>query len=533
MQLRSLTLIGVCVALLLPLSAPDAFGGEPTVAQRIDQLLDARLRKDGVPPSPRSDDAEFQRRVYLDLTGRLPPLAKAADFLDGKDPDKRAKLIDDLLASPEYGQHLARYWTELFVKRDGEQNKRLKTDTLRNWLADQFNKGSGWDRIVTDMLTVDGEGPAVFVFQANRLSGERPSPAKMVGATANLFLGVQLQCAECHDHPYAAWKRTEFWELAAFFGRTRFEKGAEKNSQKVTEAEPPAPDPAAKGRPGFRPPANGKIDIPDALDARVVAATVTAKLPGRPQPVLSEHGPYRPLYAAWLTDPKNPAFVRAAVNRYWSILFARGLVNPLDDLNPDNTATHPELLDLLAAEFVRTGHDIKSLLRSICRTEAYQRSSRVTAGNRDHDGYARIPVKFLQGEVLLKCLDQALGVEVVVPAKNAKKEAVTAIPNAELFDTAGYDELASNYSFGAPQLLRLMNAEVPRRAPALIAKLHEGSPGPDKVIERLFLLTLARRPTAAEAKDMLALVKESGDPAKGYAAALWVLLNTAEFVANH
>ena len=531
MHLRSPSAAGACLALLL--TTTGAAGGEPTVTACIDQLIDAQLRRDGIPPSPRSDDAEFQRRVYLDLTGRLPPLAKVADFLDSKDPDKRTKLIDDLLASPEYGQHLARYWTELFVKRDGEQNKRLKADAFRAWLADQFNTGRGWDRIVTDTLTVDGEGPAVFVYQANRLSGDRPSPAKMVGATANLFLGVQLQCAECHDHPYAAWKRTEFWELAAFFGRTRFEKGAEKNSQKVTEAEPPPPDPMAKGRPGFRPPAKGTIDIPDALDAKVVAATVTAKFPGRPQPKLSEHGPYRPLYAAWLTDPKNPAFARAAVNRYWSILFARGLVNPLDDLNPDNAATHPELLDLLATEFVRSGHDVKSLLRSICLSEAYQRSSRVTAGNRDHDGYARMPVKLLQGEVLLKCLDQALGVEVIVPVKNAKKEAVAAIPNAELFDTAGYDESASNYSFGAPQLLRLMNAEVPRRSPALIVKLQEGNPEPARVVEKLFLLTLARRPTADETKDMLALVKVSGEPAKGYAAVLWILLNTAEFVANH
>ena len=243
MHLRSPSAAGACLALLL--TTTGAAGGEPTVTACIDQLIDAQLRRDGIPPSPRSDDAEFQRRVYLDLTGRLPPLAKVADFLDSKDPDKRTKLIDDLLASPEYGQHLARYWTELFVKRDGEQNKRLKADAFRAWLADQFNTGRGWDRIVTDTLTVDGEGPAVFVYQANRLSGDRPSPAKMVGATANLFLGVQLQCAECHDHPYAAWKRTEFWELAAFFGRTRFEKGAEKNSQKVTEAEPPPPDPMA------------------------------------------------------------------------------------------------------------------------------------------------------------------------------------------------------------------------------------------------------------------------------------------------
>jgi hypothetical protein len=384
------------------------------------------------------------------------------------------------------------------------------------------------------MLTVDDDAPSTFFFQANRLSGDRPSPAKVVGSTANLFLGIQLQCAECHDHPTEAWKRTEFWSLAAFFGRTRFEKGNSKQAPvKVTEAEPQPLDPNAKGRPSFRPPANGLIDIPDALDAKKVADTVAARFPAGPALKLSEHGPYRPLYATWMTEPKNPWFARAAVNRYWSLLFARGLVDPLDNMNPENKPTHPEVLDLLAKEFVRSEHDLKHLMRSICNSETYQRTSRATPENRDHDSYARMPVKFLQGEVLLKCLDQVLGVEVIVPVKGKKTDVDVKAPNAELFDTAEYDEGLANYSFGAPQMLRLMNAELPRRAPAVIARLQQKPAEPTQMIERLFLLTLSRRPSSDETKEILAFLQQSGEPAKGYAGVLWILLSSAEFVANH
>ncbi|MBL8795175.1 MAG: DUF1549 domain-containing protein [Planctomycetia bacterium] len=532
-----------CAVALLVLMAPAPIQAEAppalTVARRIDQLIDASLQAAKVPASPRSDDAEFQRRVSLDLTGRLPPPDRAAAFLDSTEPDKRARLIDDLLASQDFGRHWARYWAELFVKRDGEQNKRLKSDEFRAWLAEQFNQGRGWDQIVTAMLTVDDTTASGFFFQANRLSGDRPSPAKVVGAAANLFLGIQFQCAECHDHPFTdAWRRDDFWGLAAFFGRTRFAQvEVNKTRQvKITEEDPPPPDEKTKGRPMFKPPVNGVIDVPDPLDAKKISGTVAAKFLGGDAPKMSEKGPHRPQFAAWLTAPANPWFARAAVNRYWAALFARGLVNPLDDMGPDSEPTHPELLAYLAEEFRQSGHDLKHLLRAVCNSAAYQRSSRALPENRDHDGYARMRVKFLHGEVLLKSLDQVLGVEVIVPPvkdKNKEKDRTVTISNAELFDTAVYDDDPANYSYGAPQLLRLMNAEIPRRSPAVIERLLLNPGEPADHVERLFLLTLSRRPSAEEKQELVKFVQKHPDPARGYAGVLWILLTGAEFVANH
>ena len=532
---------GFAVA-LLALGSPGLTRAEPqdvqAIARRIDELIDAPLRAAKAPPSGRSDDAEFQRRVYLDLTGRLPPPDKAVAFLDSSEPDKRAQLIDALLASPDFGRHWARYWAELFVKRDGEQNKRLKSEEFRAWLAEQFHQGRGWDQILTGMLTVDDATASGFFFQANRLSGERPSPAKVVGTTANLFLGIQLQCAECHDHPFTdAWKRDDFWGLAAFFGRTRFAQVevGKTRQVKITEEDPPPPDPKAKGRPMFKPPENGVIEVPDPLDAKKVSGTVAAKFLGGDAPKLTEKGPHRPQFAAWLTAPGNSWFARAAVNRYWAALFARGLVNPLDDMNPENAPTHPELLTYLAEEFRKSGHDVKHLFRAICSSAAYQRTSRVLPENRDYDGYARMRVKFLHGEVLLKCLDQVLGVEVIVPVKdkNKEKDKTVTISNAELFDTAVYDDDPANYSFGAPQLLRLMNAEIPRRGPAVIERLLQTPGEPADHVERLFLLTLSRRPSPEETRELVKFAQKHPDPGRGYAGVLWILLAGAEFVANH
>lgn len=513
--------------------------GEPrdaqAVARSIDQQIDAKLQAARVKPSPASDDAEFQRRIYLDLTGRLPSLDKVAAFIDSTGPDKRARLIDELLASPEYGQHFARYWAELLIKRDGEVNSKMRPVEFRAWLAKEFNDGKGWDQIVTALLTVEGTGPAGFFFRANKLSGERPSPAKIVGTVGNLFLGIQLQCAQCHDHPFTSeWKHDDFWGMAAFFGRTHYQPFTGSREGKITESDPPPPDPTAKQKKVFQPPVGGKIEIPDPLDAKKTLREVPAKFLGGPAPELTEKGPYRPHFANWLTAPSNPWFARAAINRLWAVFFARGLINPLDDMGPKAVASHPELLNLLTKEFQESGHDYKHLIRAICNSNAYQRTSRTLPDNRDDENFSRMPVKLVQGEVLLKCLDQVLGVEPpVVPTRNKTKEPISVESNAELFDKAIYDEDPSNYTFGAPQLLRLMNAEVPRRSGAVIARLTQDQAEPGKVVERFYLLTLSRRPTADESKELLAFVKQAGEPAKGYAAVLWILLNSAEFVANH
>jgi hypothetical protein len=507
------------------------------LARRIDEHLARPTADPREPLSPRSDDAEFLRRVVLDVTGRLPTAERSAAFLDDPSPGKRAALVEELLADPGYGRRLAQYWTELFVKRDGESNRRLKPTEFRTWLAARFQEGAGWDRIVARLIAVDEVGPEVFFLQANRASGERPSPAKVVGTVGSLFLGRQLQCAECHDHPYEpAWKHEDFWGLAAFLGRTRFERGAAKGAEGATEADFPPPPPDAKNKKTIVLPTFGTIEIPDPLDAKLVKGTATAKYLGGPAPEITEKGPYRPLFAAWVVSAENPWFDRAAANRLWSVFFARGLVDPLDDMHGKNPGTHPELLALLAREFRDSGCDVRHLVRGICLSDAYQRSSRAVSAEQTVAGYARMPVKFVQGETLLECLDQVLGVEPPSNVKKTKEEKdaeKAVVPNSDLFDTAEYDGPAAHYSFGPPQMLRLMNSELPRRIPSAAARIVAGAESDEARLDRLFLTVLARRPTSDERTALSELVRRSETPQAAAEAVLWILLCSAEFVSNH
>lgn len=503
-------------------------------SKRIDAEIERSIAKKNGSTSALADDAEFVRRVHLDITGRLPTADRVIEFLASANETKRAKLIDDLLASPAYGENFARYWAELLVKRDGELNKNLKMTEFRTWMALEFNKGTGWDQIVARMLTVDDASPATIFLRANRLNGERPSPAKVVGTVGALFMGVQYQCAECHNHPFNdEWTHEGFWSMAAFFGRTRYEniKDSKTREVRVTEDDQVL-EPNSKQK-KLKIPVNGEIEIPDPLDAKKIRAIVTAKLMNGEQPPLTEKGPHRPHFAKWLVDSKNPYFARAAVNRTWSIFFAKGFVNPLDDMNAKNPPSHPELLAYLANEFQQSGYDVRHLIRSICNSRAYQRTSRRTADDPDDELFGRRTVQFLHGETLLTALDQVLGVEPPPPPQKGRKEKSAAPSTADLFDSGVYDDDPSNYSFGAPQLLRLMNTDIPRRAPAAIARLMAAEMTKEQSLDRLYLMTLARRPTNDEARAMLEFIDRAETPAKGFEGVVWVLLNSAEFVSNH
>src|SRR5262249_27656782 len=206
----------------------------------IQKKLDAEKLK----PSARADDAEFLRRAYLDITGKIPSADKAAAFLDSTEPDKRAKLIDELLASPDFGRNFAIIWRTLLVKRDVDANRNLTMGGFQEWLAGRFNENPGWDKVVAEILTADGptdKTPQGMFFLANR-DMTRVDPAKITGAVSNLFLGVQMQCAECHNHPFVRqWKQTDFWGMPAFFGRVRDDSAPQKGNKaaptgKITES---------------------------------------------------------------------------------------------------------------------------------------------------------------------------------------------------------------------------------------------------------------------------------------------------------
>ena len=512
------------------------------VAAEIDRIVDAKLSAAKIPVSPQADDAEFLRRIYLDLTGSIPPIAKTRAYLADVSPDKRARLIDELLGAHDYGDHSAHYWHELLVKRDPENNGPIQThDVFVKWLTRKFNENRPWDEIVRTMLTAQGDqalaGETFFVM-ANCDNGQ-PAPDKIVATAAALFLGNQLQCAECHVHPMVStWKQTDFWGLAAFFGRTRaVRNGTAKMPTDVlahiVEGQAPAANPKGKGPPTGTL-ADGSIAIPDPRNEGKTIGSAKAKLFGDGYTAVAATSVNRKFAADWFVSPKNPYFARAAVNRLWNVFLGHGLINPLDDIRPDSRVSHLPLLELLAEEFIVSKYDVKHLIRCICRSAAYQRSSHTQPRNKEDDEfYSHAFIKVIPPRALFASLSTATDNHVRSPREDrggGKKG-----PPADglgFFDTREYDESPMEYTNGVPQLLRLMNTQLPPACDAVAQSLTKlGST--EKVVEHLYLLTLNRYPNPTESSRMASFIGKQSSPVKGYAAALWTLLHTAEFMNNH
>jgi hypothetical protein len=478
------------------------------LARRIDQEIQKQLDTRQVPASGLADDAEFLRRVYLDMHGAVPPTDRVVAFLDSKAPDKRARLIDELLASPRYGVRLADVWDEMLVRpKPGDDLRRYSRIELTRWLEDSFNRNRPWNEIAYDLITASGtraQNPAM-IYLSNGGLKQQLNAADATGSVSRLFLGVQLQCAECHNHPFTGWKKTDFWALAAFFGKMQRVGYHELTEQGKPNKVPPLPEHAPKESPRFL---------------------------GGETPTLAPTAPYRPALARWVTSPENPYFARAMVNRTWAHYFGRGLVNPVDDLRPDNPASHPELFELLTGQFVASSFDLTYLARAITNSQAYQRTSLPTPANReDHASYSRMTIKVLSGEQLYDSLVVVLGEP---PSKFAGQEKRGPRPSfAAFFNPEDVDVDPTEYTRGIPQLLRSMNsAEFSKNAEAAVAQVVRQHPSAEARVEALYLRALARRPNPAEKGRLLAFVRQQGDDAPTYGQLLWVLLNTSEFSLN-
>ncbi len=587
----------VVVLIVPPASAADPRPGksnEPqTVARAIDRLLDKRLAEAKIPASPPADDAEFLRRVSIDLTGRIPTLERARAFLESSDPDKRSQVIEELLASREHGLHFATLWRNLIAPSNPVKGKPAP-DRFTPWLAEQFQRNRGWDQIVSDLLTAEGDlGRDVqTTFILANSESFQPQANLLAGSTARFFLGVQVRCAECHDHPFAEWKQSDFWGLAAFFGRLR------NTSQKgppflLTEDL----DPSASARP-----TGAAIVIPSGA-GKGAGQTVKARFLLGAQPTFPDEGKLRPALAAWVTSAENPFFARALVNRQWSWLFGRGFVNPVDDFREGNPISHPELLQLLAEEFRSSGHDLKHLLRCICNSQAYQRTSRPLPANAaDHKLFSHMVIKPLSPEAFYDSLSLVTGASMPkdgmkkpgpVNKPGAKGQAPIVKPGAKptdpaakpvkkmpepggkpapkppepggkpapkppepgnkpggkvpapvgtsesredfvaFFRTQGEVTEENVFGQGIPQFLKRLNGDLFNRGSPLIGRLVQSGASEEQVIESLYLATLTRRPTAEERELMSGYLAKRGNREQGYAGVLWILLNSGEFVLNH
>lgn len=482
------------------------------MSPRIDELLAERWTAEGIAPAPPADDAELLRRLYLDLTGVIPTVWEAQAYLADQRPEKRGELVDRLLASPAHATHLANVWRDLMLPRKFDPQQTAGLVGLQKWLRKEFVDNRRYDRLVADLLVATGgdeSGPALF-YTAVGLK-----PEELGTTTARIFLGVRLDCAQCHNHPFDRWTQPDFWGYAAFFARL------EQRSQNA---------------------ANMRLVDADSGDVRLpeTDTIVPARYPGGAVVDAQEPGTRRQQLAIWMVSSDNPYLARATVNLVWAQLFGRGLVEPLDDFGNHNPASHPALLEELANAFVASQYDLRQLYRTLTRTRAYQFASRRDGvdGNTDPRAelFAQMTVKTLTPEQLYDSLAR------VTLRATAESLDALADPRRQAFlvKMQTQTRTVTDFELGVPQALTLMNGPemglvTDAGESGLLAALDAPFMNDTQRLEAAFLATLSRRPRDAERAQFVDYL-QSRPPAERMVAlsdVVWALLNSAEFSLNH
>jgi len=515
-------------------------------AARVDSLLAKELygATATVAPQPTAavDDATFLRRISLDLTGELPTPEELTTFSLDPAIDKRTKAVERLLAKKEFGQNWARYWRDVIFYRRKEDRALLSAPALVDYLTEQFNKGTSWDRIARDFITATGavteQGSTAIIF------AQMADPADTTAEVSRIFLGIQIQCAQCHNHPTDRWKREQFHELAAFFPRIgiRPDKSGARPSFSVVSFDKPR----GKRAPGATEPATLEHYMPDLKDPKAKGTLM--------QPVFFATGQKLELgltdvqrrgrLADWMTGSGDRWFAKAYVNRIWSELVGKGFFDPVDDMGPDRKPIAPQTFEYLASQFVASGHDVKWLFKVITATEAYQRQGRSRKDSGAAPYAAGCPQR-LRADQLYNALTTALGIDEsqVAPTangpnlKNLKNQARNN-PRFRMNLTFGYDPSLRREEVGGsiPQALFLMNSPELNRAinghpPAgSLGKLLAQVSDNEAVTVELYLRCLAREPKKQELASCLAHVRSAGERIAGFEDVLWALINSTEFL---
>lgn len=496
------------------------------MAHRIDELLAARWSDAKIQPSDPVSDAEFLRRAALDFTGVIPRASEVRDFSADPSPQKRQELIDRLLASPRYATHMATTWRNRILPMGPEQERIRDAMALQKWLRTRFTRNLRYDNLVGGLLLATSEdelGPALY-FQANNVA-----PDKMAASAAELFLGLQLQCAQCHDHPFSDWSQKDFWGLAAFFARTQ----------------PPA-DSMGMGM-------NGAYRVVDADEGDVKLPDTDEVVP--PQYLrgdAAENDEYqtrRQQLVVWMTSRDNKYFARAAVNWTWSHLFGRGLVESLDDLHARGDDPATAMLDELSDYFVKSGFDLQALWLALANTKAYQLSSRhPDPKSAPPEMFARMLPKPLTPEQLYDSLT------LISPPLRSPDYAVALRPG-EMARSLDEDPqriefvrrmrtppgAVTDYRAGTLQALMLMNGQFTdqltgQSTSRFLGALDAPLMTEEDQVDALFMAALSRLPDADERAACVAALTESKDKTERNRARsdiLWALVQSTEFAFNH
>jgi hypothetical protein len=506
--------------LTVPYARDKAFAWSPR--NILDEKAAAKWRELGLSPSGSCTDAEFLRRVMLDAIGTTPTPDEVDAFLLDRDPEKRTKLVDRLLDRPEYVDFWTLKWGDILrVNSDKLGPQGMLAFNL--WLRDSFRSNKPMSNMVNELVTAQGSiytnGPANFFRVAN-------NPEDLAETTAQVFMGVRLQCARCHHHPFESYGQDDYYGLAAYFSRVRTKGSSEFGlfGQEQVIFVSKAGD--------VRQPRSGKLMKPTPLGA----------------PAADDEIDRRRALAHWLTQPDNPWLARNVANRYWGYLMGRGLVHPIDDLRETNPPSNPGLLDTLASEFVKGGYDLKRLLRLILTSQVYGLSALPTPDNRLDSTYStHYPLKRLSAEQLLDALNAATGTFEKFPLRPAGTRAIS-LPDTNFpsyfLDTFGRPIRAIACECertGDPtlnQALHLMNGDAVNRKLAqpdgrLSRMLKDPKLTDETLVQYLYRLTFARPATDSEVETARRIIAEAPNRFQGAQDLAWGLLNSKEFLFNH
>jgi hypothetical protein len=526
---------------LRPIDVPVAASATHAVAD-INESIARGWKAAGIQPAETSDDAEFVRRLYLDLAGRIPSSAEAEQFLSDSSSDKRARIIDELLDSPETARNFATNWTILLIGRSS--NPDLDREALLRYLQQQFRENRPWSETVVALISAEGpardNGPANFLLA--HLNNEAV-PATAI--TARCFLGMQVQCTQCHAHPFhKEWGQEEFWELNSFFQQATVERR-----------------PSSDGKPAFLELTDREVGGPTYYENR--SGEMKVAFPKFEQTEI-DPGPNvkrRRELSRLLVSGDHPQLARAFVNRTWAHFFAYGFTNPVDDMGPHNPPTHPELLESLAEGFVASGYDVRSLCRAICNSLPYQLTSQPASDEIADDPaqgdpplFSRMYLKPFSAEQLYDSLQVATLADPRPGPGLANTDAQRQTWTTQFFAAEPTEENCESSTFDGtlPQALAMMNGElvtqaVSSGAPTRLSAILEHSPDETERIRRICLATLSRYPTHSELDKLREFVRDSArrhaqssTALKGRAAVeealrdvYWACLNSAEFSVNH
>ena len=537
-------IVGLCLFLAPAICADPPANSDKTkdamaLAKKIDEHVAAAWKAQDATPAPLADDAEFFRRVHLDIAGKIPPVMEVREFLADKRPDKRQRIIDKLLdgelkengtrAGPNgYISHFSNVWRREWLPQTlNNPQFQFYGPQFEMWLRQKLQSNTPYDQMVRALLTAPLNPPAngpfdPYSFAASSfLYVNEMKPENLGAAASRLFLGIKIECAQCHNHPLDKWKREQFWEFASFFA----------GFQPINQFQRRAPAELIEIR---------SLTIPD------LNKKVSARFLDGAEPKFKDKVSARVTLVDWMTAKENPYFARNAVNRMWAIFFGAGIIDPIDEPGDQNPPSHPELLDELTKAFVNSGYDLKFLIKAIVNSQAYQRSSAAPGASASTERtFARMKVRGLTPEQLFDSLLQATYAR-ERPEDNQRQFAQ---PRAEFVAKFSSTERPAELQTSILQALTMMNGRFisdrtstdEKKTPDDQSNLLLGLAGAPFLttsgrIEALYLATVGRFPRPEEMKKLTEYVDKggpSGNKDKALADVFWALLNSSEFGFNH